>query len=103
MGGFDSLRKAVAVDSKRAPGRDLVGIGAFKDDRAQRAHLAMQDPDRVGRGVVGSEGIRAHELGQMGSAVRGRACGSAAFRAERPEPRNSPLAMRPPSRPDLRR
>ena len=32
----------------------------------------MQNPDRVGRGVVGSEGIRADQLGQMGSVVRSR-------------------------------
>ncbi len=71
-GGFDSLRKSVAVDSEGASGRHLVGISRLKDDRAEGAHLAMQDPDRVGRGVVGSEGIRANELGEMGSVVGSR-------------------------------
>ncbi len=47
--GFDGLREAVAIDGERASGRHLVRIGALKDDRAERAHLAMQDPDRVGR------------------------------------------------------
>ena len=70
--GFDGLREAVAIDGERASGRHLMRISALKDDRAEGAHLAMQDPDRVGRGVVGSEGIRANQLGQMGSAVRGR-------------------------------
>ena len=71
-GGFDSLRKSVAIDRERASGRHLVRIGALKDDRAEGAHLAMQDPDRVGRGVVGSEGVRANELGEVGSVVRSR-------------------------------
>src|SRR6202042_2815830 len=62
--GFDGLREAVAIDGEGASGRNLVRIGASKDDRAESAHLAMQDPDRVGRGIVGSEGIREKELGE---------------------------------------
>ena len=99
MCGFDSLREAVAVDGERASGRHLMGVGALKDDRTERAHLAMQDPDRIGRGVVRSEGIRADQLGRGGTCGARPWFGSAAFRAEPPEPRNSPPAMQPPSRP----
>jgi hypothetical protein len=77
--GFDSLRKSVAIDGERASGRHLMRIGTLKDDRAESAHLAMQDPDRVGRSVIGSEGIRADELGEVRSLVRSRGSGRPHF------------------------
>ena len=78
-GGLDGLRETVAVDRERASRRHLMRIGALKDDRAESAHLAMQDPDRIGRGVVGSEGVRANELGEVGSLVRSRGSGRPHF------------------------
>jgi hypothetical protein len=101
-GRFDAVREAVAVDRERASGRHLMRVGVLEDDRTERAHLAMQDPDRVGRGVVGTERIRADELGEMAGLVRGGArlgrisCSTTGT----PAP---PPAMRPPSRPVRRR
>ena len=48
-----------------------MGVGASHDERAERPHLAMQNADRVGRGVVGPERVGADQFGQMAGAVRG--------------------------------
>ena len=46
--GLDRFGEAVAVDRERAAGRDLVGVGAAHDERAQRPHLGVQHADGVG-------------------------------------------------------
>jgi hypothetical protein len=60
----------VAIDRERAAGGHLVGVGGAHDQRAQPAHLRVQQPDRVVGGVVRSERVRAdqlgHPLGPMG-------------------------------------
>ena len=66
----DGSGKSVAVDRQRAAGRHLVGVGRAHDQRAQPAHLGMQQADRVVGGVVGAEGIGADELGEAFGAVR---------------------------------
>ena len=67
---LDGFREAVAIDGERAAGRHLMGVGACDHDRAQRAHLAMEDADGVGRGIVGAERIGADEFGEVGGLVR---------------------------------
>ena len=71
--------KAVAVDRERAAGRHLMGVGAAHDNRAHRPHLAMQDADGVGRGVVGAERVRADELGEAAGVMGGRSAHGAHF------------------------
>src|ERR1700684_2899893 len=43
----DMLRKAVAIDRKRAPSRHFMRIGRGEDERVEPSHLAMQDADRA--------------------------------------------------------
>ena len=62
--------KAVAVDGERAAGRHLVAIAGPHDQRAGKPHLGMQQPDRIGLGVVGAEGVRADQLGKAVALVR---------------------------------
>ena len=56
--------KRVPVDRERAAGGNLVGVGAGQDQRAATAHLLVQQADRVIGGIVGAEGIGAHQLGK---------------------------------------
>jgi hypothetical protein len=69
----DRVREAVAVDRERSAGRHLMGVALGDDQRAQGAHLLMQQPDRVRLGVVGAEGVRADELGKAAGLVGFRA------------------------------
>ena len=72
--GGDSGREAVAVDRQRAAGRHLVVVRGPHDQRAEPAHLGMQQTDGVVLTVVGAERIRADEFGERGGLVgRGRA------------------------------
>ena len=57
-------REAVAVDRQRRAGRHLVRVGRRHDQRAQRAHLGVEQPDRIVLGIVGAEAVRADQLGQ---------------------------------------
>jgi len=75
--GLDGLGEAVAVDGESAAGRHLMGVGRLDYERTERAHLAMQNADRIGRGVVGAEGVGADEFGETGGAVSGRHTGGA--------------------------
>ncbi len=61
--------KAFAVDRQRPAGRHLVGVGGAHDQRAELAHLGVQQPDGIVGGIIGAEGIGADELGQPVSAV----------------------------------
>ena len=73
--GFQRRRhrggKAVAVDRQRAARRDLVAIRRAHDERAEPAHLLMQQADGIVRGVVGAERIGADQLGIAVGLVRG--------------------------------
>jgi hypothetical protein len=65
---------SAAVDRQRASGRDLIDVGRAHDQRAEPAHFLMQKPDGVVLVVVGTERIRADQLGQgRGLVGRGRA------------------------------
>ncbi len=63
-------RKTLAVDRERPAGGHLVGVGRAHDQRAELAHLGMQQADRVVGGIIGAEGIGADELGERVGAVR---------------------------------
>ena len=67
---LDRGGKAVAIDRQRAAGGHLVGVGGAHDQRTKRAHLAVDDADRVVQRVVGTERIGADELGEALGAVR---------------------------------
>ena len=62
--------KALAVDRQRAASRDLMRVGATHDERVDRAHLAMNDADRIVGGVVGAEGIGTDEFRKLVGAMR---------------------------------
>ncbi len=63
--------EAVAIDRKRAAGRQLVEIGGAHHQRAEPAHLGMQQADGAALGVVGAERVRADQLGELSGLVRG--------------------------------
>ena len=71
-------RKRIAVHRQRRPGRDAVPVGLTHDDRAERPHLLMQQPDGVGFGIVRAEAVRADKFGKAVGAVRRRAIPAAA-------------------------
>ena len=59
-----AAEKPVAVDRERAAGRHLMGVALRHDERAEAAHLLVQQADRVGLGVVRAERVGADELGE---------------------------------------
>jgi len=70
----DRVGETVAIDRERAAGGHLIGVAGAHDQRAETAHLLMQQPDGVVLGIVGTEGVRAHELGEAIRLVR--VCGA---------------------------
>ena len=68
------LQTEAWLDRQRPARRHLVGVGRPHDQRAQAAHLLVQQPDGVALGVVGPERVRADEFGQ---AVRPMRLGAA--------------------------
>jgi hypothetical protein len=48
-------------------------IARAQDQRAQRAHLCVEQPDRISLRIVRSEAVRADKLGKLIGVVRGRA------------------------------
>ena len=79
MGGErsgDGGGEAFAIDRQRSAGRHLIGVGRAHDQRAEPAHLLMQQTDGVVLLVVGAERVRADELGERRGLVgRGGAHG----------------------------
>ncbi len=63
-GAGHGRREAVAVDRERAARRDLVRIGGPHDQRAEAAHLLVQQADRAGLPVIGAKRVGADELGE---------------------------------------
>ena len=63
---------ALAVDGERTAGRHLMLIGRTHDERAEPAHLLVQEADRVVLAVVGAERVGADELGERAGLVRRR-------------------------------
>ena len=60
----DGRGEPVAVNGQRAAGGHLVGVGGAHDQRAQPAHLRMQQANSVVRGVVGAKRVGADQFGQ---------------------------------------
>jgi len=56
--------EAVAVDRERAARGHLVRVARRHDQRAEPAHLLVQQADRVRVGVVGPERVGADQFGQ---------------------------------------
>ena len=68
--GGHRRREALAIDRERAAGGQLVGIAGGHDQRAGAPHLLVQQAYRVGFGVVGAEGVGAHQLRKIFGEVR---------------------------------
>ena len=66
----DRLRETVAIDRQRRAGGHPRGIGGGQDQRPQRAHLGVQQPDGVMLGIVRAEAVRADQLGELVGVVR---------------------------------
>ena len=64
------LREDLAVDRERAAAGNARLIGAQQDERAEPAHLGLEQAVRV-RGLGALEGVRADELGELVGLVRG--------------------------------
>jgi hypothetical protein len=68
--GADGCREGLAVDRERAPGRDLVGVGGAQDQGAQAPHFLVQETNGTVLFVVGTQRVRAYELGERIRLVR---------------------------------
>ena len=71
-------RETVAIHRERGARRHLVKIALAQDQRAQRAHFLVEQPDSVAVRIVRTEAVRADELGEIGGVVRRGGIGSAA-------------------------
>ena len=72
--GLDRAGEAVPVHGQRRARRQLVRIARGHDQRAQPAHLRVQEADRVVERIIGAERVGADQLGQPAGLVRlGRA------------------------------
>ncbi len=68
----DGLGKADAIDGERGAGRHARQIGRPHDERAEPAHLLLEETDGVIE-FVAAEGVAADELGEtVGLVHRGR-------------------------------
>jgi hypothetical protein len=55
----------VPVDGERSPRGQHVGVGSAQHQRAEPAHLLVQEADGAASCVVGTERVRANELGEI--------------------------------------
>src|SRR5271156_2009645 len=69
-GALDKARELDAVDGQRVTGRHGAGIGALQQRRSGAAHLLLEEPG-CGVFAFGLKGVRADELSEVGSLVRG--------------------------------
>ena len=69
--GGDRGGKTVAIDGERAAGRQLVGIGGVHHQRAEPAHLGMQEADGAALGVIGAERVRTNQFGELSGLMHG--------------------------------
>ena len=67
----DGGGKAVAIDRERAAGRQLVGVGGVHHQRAEPAHLGVQEADGAAVRIIGAERVRADEFGELPGFMRG--------------------------------
>ena len=73
-----AVREAVAVDRQRRAGGHAVRVGRGHDQRIERAHLGVEQADRIVLGIVRTEAVRADQLGQPVGLVRRRHLAAAA-------------------------
>ena len=91
----DLGREAVAVDrERRARGHAMLVAGAH-DQRIERPHLLVQQPDRIVLGIVRAEAVRADHLGEaVGFVRRSRVPAAAHFAQADPDARFGELPRR---------
>ena len=77
-----SAAKALAVDRQRRPGGDPVRVRRGHDQRIQRAHFLVEQPDRIAGRVVGAEAVRADHFGEPVAVVRRGGVAAAAHFAQ---------------------
>jgi hypothetical protein len=89
--------ESLAVDGQGPAGGHLIGVGRAHDQRAEAAHLLMQEADGGLFVVVGAKGIRADQLCQPIRLVRiGRAQRAHLMQRNRQAPlRDLPRRLRP--------
>ena len=84
---FDRLRhfsgKRFAIDRQRRAGGDTVLVGAAHDERVERAHLLMEEADRIVLGIVRAKAVRADHFGKSVAFVRGGGIAAASHHARR--------------------
>ncbi len=68
--GGDPGGEGVAVDGQRRSRRHPRCVGLAQHQRAEAAHLGVDQPDGVMLGIVGAEAVRADELGERVGVVR---------------------------------
>src|SRR5690606_7714517 len=66
-----TAREEVAIDRERRARRDFRGVGFAHDDRAERAHFAVEQADGIAVTVVAAKAVRAHHFGERVALVRG--------------------------------
>src|SRR3546814_12326013 len=67
----DAAREEVAVDREGRAGGELRRVGLPHDKRAERAHLAVEQADRVAVAVVAATAVRADHSGERIALMRG--------------------------------
>ena len=99
--GGDGCREAVAVDRQRAAGRHLVGVGRPHDQRAEPAHLLVQQADRIVLAGRRSGTSWSRRVRPAPRSCGPRSCAPGASRAARPgrRARRSARRLREPARP----
>ena len=76
ISGCASMRAVTACENpsrstaSAPPAGTWLRVAARHDQRAGKPHLGMQQPDRIGLGIVGAEGVGADQLGQAVGLVR---------------------------------
>src|SRR3546814_2644623 len=68
----DAAREEVAINGERRACGHLGRIGLAHDDRAKRAHFAMEQADGIAVAIVAAETVRAHHFGERVALMRGR-------------------------------
>ena len=63
--------KTVAVDRERAARRHLMGVGRAHHQRAEPAHLLVQEADGIVLAIVGAERVGADEFRELVALVHG--------------------------------
>ena len=74
----DFGRELVAVDGEGRSGGNAMLVGRAHDQRAERAHLLVEQADGIVLGIVGPEAVRADHLREAVGLVRGSHVAAAA-------------------------